>query len=150
MGKSIHDCEYDLAIELWEELPLKESMKRRLRIRLTDGYERMGDVEKSLKLWQTLTQIDSNDDFSRYRLAVIYETTGNESAAVHELKQLVIRYPRRLQFVCPLTKLYQKKGEDDAAAITWKQSVAKDSENRHVQLRLAAICKTIIQTVTTR
>lgn len=104
---------------------------------LANAYLYMNKAYDAIKTYDKIeNKIGITEDASLQKIK-IYRATKNYDKGIHEVKKLIIAFPKESKYYGMLGELYQDKGENDKALEAYNDLLKIDSTNAYVHLALA-------------
>ena len=120
---------FDEVIDILKEKQKSDQGNVEWDYQLASAYFAMGKWGKSIK---TLEKIEKEKGFSEkitLLKASVYESEGKYDLAKEEIEKVMVIFPEAIQFRIVAAELCMKNGEEEAAAVYYKQILEVDSMN---------------------
>ncbi|MBI4548672.1 MAG: tetratricopeptide repeat protein [Ignavibacteriae bacterium] len=121
----------------WTVNSLAQRGETDIKFRLAQSYERSGDFESALKLYQELHQKDSTNAAIAEALRRLYVQLKRYDEAIVLMQSLLLVTPNDIGLLTQLASIFALKSDEPKALEVWERAIAVDTKNE-ITYRLVA------------
>lgn len=118
-------------------LSAQNNFEIQTKTRLAENYVNSGDLEKAIKLYEELIQLDPANNFYFESLNGLYIQMKNYAASVNLIEKEISKRPKDINLYGLLGSTYYMKGNEEKAFSVWEESL-EYAENNAMFYRVIA------------